>query len=405
VAAHQADAQTCTDHALRVLRTLNALEKYSEKRWPIEPRVTDLRATCSDVATMARPMMAAGVELRTSVTLEPRASGHLQHQPSDRFLAWVDDLVLREVLLNLVQNSARFTTSGSVEFGCVIARAEKAIDTDAGVPADAPRCCRFYVRDTGTGIHGEALASLFTKYTSIGGVGIGVHLSRRQVAAMGGELIVRSPWRADGRTGTEFSFALELEPVSAEAAAAHNATQAAASSHGGTASAATATAAAPPPPPPPKLPPKVRVLIADDVLMNVRLLQAALRRCCNTWRVTAVELAGEALTLFEEARRDGDAFDLIIMDEHFDARSENMIGTDVIRRMRAIESGADGGPRRAAIISCSGNSNEDDADLSSVFLAAGADAVWAKPIPSFIDGTMQRRLAAVLGGEAQRACV
>ena len=84
------------------------------------------------------------------------------------------------------------------------------------------------------------------------------------------------------------------------------------------------------------------------------------------------------------------------MDEHFDARSGATLGTDVIRRMRAIE-GEDGpGGRRAAVISCSGNSNEDDAGASSAFLEAGADDCWCKPIPSFIDGTMQRRLAGVL---------
>jgi signal transduction histidine kinase len=374
VVSHQADAQTCTEHALRVLRTLNALEKYSEQGWPVSLRATDLLAVFTDVVTMVQPAIAAGVELRHSVTFQRGpGSGHLQQQPSDRFMVWIDDLVLREVLLNLVQNSARFTTSGLIELGCVIARADQCVDVDGGgggTPTDEARCCHFFVRDTGTGIHSEALASLFTKYASIGGVGIGVHLSRRQVEAMGGELVVRSPWSA-GRTGTEISFELEIEPARAETNSVHVS-----------------------PPLPPTLPPTLRVLIADDVTMNLRLLQAALKRVGGGgWRVTAVEVAGEALTHFEAGRRDGDAFDLIIMDEHFDARSASVLGTDVIRQIRATENESGGG-RRAAIISCSGNV-EDCSDTSS-FFASGADDVWQKPYPSFTDGTLQRRLRDVI---------
>ena len=44
---------------------------------------------------------------------------------------------------------------------------------------------------------------------------------------------------------------------------------------------------------------------------------------------------------------------------------------------------------RPVIVSCTGNTGLVNAER-------GADAVWSKPMPSFIDGTMQRSIAALL---------
>jgi signal transduction histidine kinase/CheY-like chemotaxis protein len=422
VAAHQADAQVCTEHALRVLHTLNALEKYSERTWPLSPRTHDLLSIVSDVATMASPSLAPGVELRHSVkwAFERHSTGghgHLQRPGSEtdrveRLMVRVDDLVLREVLLNLVQNSARFTSAGYIEFGCLVsAHAGKGggnRDVERGSSVRRPqlRCCSFFVRDTGSGIHGDALANIFTKYSSIGGVGIGVHLSRRQVQAMGGDLVVRSPWSLDSRAGhgagTEFFFRLDLEETSQTAALTVQPLACADDVRGEAPCAAVAHApslavASP------LLPAGLRVLIADDVSMNLRVLQAAFKRVAPSWRVTAVEVSGDALSLFKAARGDGDPFDLVIMDEHFDTRSASLLGTDVIRQMRLVESHHPiGGHHRASIISCSGNVEDHDAGTTEVFFSSGADDVWHKPYPSFTDGTMQRRLAGAIAKVPER---
>jgi signal transduction histidine kinase len=181
------DALTCTDHALKVLHTLNSLQKFSREGWPVAARLTDLPVLCSEVETMARPSVDPGVELRHELVCRPSSLAPV---------VLIDDLMAREVLLNLVQNSARFTTTGSIEFGCEVSLAlpSSKVLTDEGTQVpERCRCC-FYVRDTGTGIHEAALQTLFTQVASVGGIGIGVHLSQRQVEAMGGELRVRSPW-------------------------------------------------------------------------------------------------------------------------------------------------------------------------------------------------------------------
>jgi CheY-like chemotaxis protein len=194
--------------------------------------------------------------------------------------------------------------------------------------------------------------------------------------------------QADGRPGTEFSFELELDIGGGGCSVAATASQA-------------PTDAARAAPSAPTFQPDLRVLIADDTKMNLKLLQAALSRVCKTWNITATEVASDALSLYESAQREGQPFGLIIMDEHFDARSAGTLGTDVIRQIRAVEA-ADERGGRVAIISASGNGNGAEGSLTAVsadnatFVASGADDVWGKPYPSFMDGSMQQRLQAVL---------
>jgi hypothetical protein len=207
----------CTQHALAVLRTLNSLEKFAAIGWPITPKVADLVAVISDVATMARPHLTPGVELRSHVTLEHVNGGDPAdgvHELGGPLQLWMDDLVVREVLLNLVQNSVRFTACGFIELRCTVsldAGCSPPLSASSSMASKRWALCRFNVRDTGTGIRGAAMENLFQKYATTGGIGVGVHLSKQQVESMGSKLVVASPWSSDQQPGTDFSFTLELE--------------------------------------------------------------------------------------------------------------------------------------------------------------------------------------------------
>jgi len=100
-----------------------------------------------------------------------------------------DAAKVRQVLLNLVSNAAKFTTDGEVEVGVVCEVAEE----------DRLRL-RFWVRDTGKGIAPERMATLFAPFAiaeeDIGreqrGAGLGLAISQRYCRLMGGELTIES---------------------------------------------------------------------------------------------------------------------------------------------------------------------------------------------------------------------
>jgi CheY-like chemotaxis protein len=100
-----------------------------------------------------------------------------------------DPLRLRQVLLNLVVNAVKFTTSGEVVVGGTV-------DAESGDGV----VLRFTVRDTGIGITPEQKTRLFTPFTQAdgsmtrryGGTGLGLAISKRLVELMGGEIGVDS---------------------------------------------------------------------------------------------------------------------------------------------------------------------------------------------------------------------
>jgi signal transduction histidine kinase len=99
-----------------------------------------------------------------------------------------DATKLRQVVLNLVSNAAKFTENGAITLS--VARKRQA-DGDWLTVA---------VRDTGIGISPENLAKLFTNFTQAdpligqkyGGTGLGLALSQRLCRLMGGEIVSES---------------------------------------------------------------------------------------------------------------------------------------------------------------------------------------------------------------------
>lgn len=100
-----------------------------------------------------------------------------------------DAAKVRQVLLNLVNNAAKFTTDGEVEVGVAYEVAE-----------EERRRLRFWVRDTGKGITPEQMATLFIRFSiaeeNIGrkqrGAGLGLAIGQYYCRLMGGELTIES---------------------------------------------------------------------------------------------------------------------------------------------------------------------------------------------------------------------
>lgn len=100
-----------------------------------------------------------------------------------------DPTRLRQILLNLVSNAIKFTSSGSITIGAHL------VEGDTGTAV-----IELSVRDTGTGIAPEHLGSLFKEFSMIeseykrsgGGTGLGLAISKRLTEAMSGSISVKS---------------------------------------------------------------------------------------------------------------------------------------------------------------------------------------------------------------------
>lgn len=171
--------------------------------------------------------------------------------------------------------------------------------------------------------------------------------------------------------------------------------------------------------PVPALPESLRVLVADDLLLNRKLLKLALTRSCGAnWQIDIAATAEEALQRATVPADGAPLPDLLIMDEIFSDDESAMRGSEAIKRIRAANGeaagggaaesggsdGADGkggkgrgqGRKRLLIISCTGNAAYDLERLRE----CGADDVWSKPFPSFTDGSMQKRIGRMLEAAA-----
>ena len=110
-----------------------------------------------------------------------------------------DPMRLGQILVNLVNNSVKFTEQGEIVVTARLDRLEE----------DSVRA-RFSVRDTGIGLTPEQQAKLFQPFSQAdssttrkyGGTGLGLTITRSLVQMMGGEIWVESE---PGR-GSEFSF-------------------------------------------------------------------------------------------------------------------------------------------------------------------------------------------------------
>ena len=216
---------------------------------------------------------------------------------------------LRQILVNLIGNALKFTSSGEVSVRAAM------------VEKSAADCVlRFSVCDTGIGIPKDKIGILFDKFSQVeasttrryGGSGLGLAISKQLVELMGGEIGVIS---AEGQ-GSEFWFTVRLQGAQSLSSAAHRGVEP---------GARLDEQLAPPGLPVARL--DARVLLAEDNVINQRVAVGMLKKLGV--RADIVANGVEALGALELT-----AYDLVFMD----VRMPVMDGLEATRQIRNPQS-------------------------------------------------------------------
>ena len=170
--------------------------------------VLDLAQIEAGRMTLAKDMINLGqviketVEIIDSLMEAKGLSLHLE-VPDDGPLVYADGIRLCQVLLNLLNNSCRFTERGSITVRVQVDEAEVVVS----------------VADTGVGISQDTIPHIFEEFypldgptTRLGGRGLGLPVSQRLVELHGGRMWVES----QVGQGSTFYFSLPLLELPSE---------------------------------------------------------------------------------------------------------------------------------------------------------------------------------------------
>ncbi|MBM95292.1 MAG: hybrid sensor histidine kinase/response regulator [Oceanospirillaceae bacterium] len=253
-----------------MLNIINDILDYSRMnsgRVELEYRPFQLGSMIEGIAKVMRPIV-----VQKSLQLDVVMDDSTRHLELNG-----DDERLKQVLVNLIGNAAKFTENGGVTVSArLLARDKGQVSV------------RVAITDTGIGIRKEAQASLFELFTQAdastsrkyGGTGLGLSICKQIVELMGGEIGVDSEWGQ----GSTFWFELTLAEVVRDAKGSAQAGDA-------------ATEDIPP----------LAVLVADDNPINQTIMQRMLGKMGH--RVVTVGDGSEAVDIVQKQH-----FDVIFMD-------------------------------------------------------------------------------------------
>ena len=203
-----------------------------------------------------------------------------------------DSSRLCQIVINLVSNAIKFTQQGEVAVRVAI-EGEEAGDG----------LLRFTVSDTGSGIPEEKQRLIFDPFSQAdtsttrryGGTGLGLTISARLVAMMGGRIWLES----EAGQGAQFHFTVRFDQPTEKVDVITS-----------------------------KIVPGAKVLVVDDNRTNRQILAGML----NDWGMDALTVEGgrEALAALDVARQNGEPYALLLLDLHM----PDMDGFALIEQVR-----------------------------------------------------------------------
>ena len=277
------------NNLLSLVNDILDLSKIEAGKITIEPEVFDLRRAIDEVYLMQK-----------SAIFEKRLSFNTTVAEDLPDVIIGDQLRVKQILLNLLGNAAKFTKSGSITI------AAQLLERHYG------SCIvQISVADTGIGISPEALDNIFKAFIQedgsttrrFGGTGLGLTISRRLAELMGGDISVES---IQG-IGSSFILKLPFTIPTAVQYTADNKSQTAIPAWDG---------------------PSLRVLLVEDNPVNLKFGTVLLGK--HGHHVVTAENGRESLEALDQGE-----FDLVLMDVQMPV----MTGEEALRAIRAKEDG------------------------------------------------------------------
>jgi len=245
-----------------------------------------------------------------------------------------DQLLVKQILLNLLGNALKFTSNGSITISTLLLEQN---DSSVRVQID--------VRDTGVGISSESIDKIFMPFVQedgsttrkYGGSGLGLTISRRLAELLEGTISVES----SPGVGSCFTVTLPFSVVSDSASIPEIPQYTTVSWDG----------------------PPLRILLVEDDQVNIIFGTSLLKKMGHGY--IAVEDGVECLAALEQG-----AFDLVLMDIQMPV----MNGEEALREVRRKELNT---CHHQPIIALTAYSMRDDRDY---FLNQGFDGYVSKPL-------------------------
>ena len=271
------------DSLLTIINDILDFSKIEAGKLELSSVNFDLRKTLGEMTkSMAVKIHQAGLELLYDI------------HPDVPAVVNCDSVRLRQVLVNLIGNSLKFTERGEIQ-----------IDVRVEEQNARETILRFSVRDTGIGIPLDRQDKIFAAFSQAdssvtrkyGGTGLGLTISKQLVTLMGGRLWLES----EVGKGSTFYFTIQ---------------------------AGSAVAETTPEPLEVSQLAGMPILIVDDNATNRRILQDSVTR----WKMIpmVVESAAEALQELQSRQSSGRQFPLILTDAHM----PEMDGFGLVERIR-----------------------------------------------------------------------
>ncbi len=278
---------TCGENLITVINDILDFSKIESGNMEIEQEDFDLRSSVEEVMDLFSQKVASkGIDLIYQIDLDVPAQ------------LVGDNLRLKQILINLINNAIKFTNEGEVFLK---------INLISKDPESSKIVLRFQVKDTGIGIPENKIGGLFSAFTQVdasttrryGGTGLGLAISQRLAKLMGGEINAESQFGE----GSTFTFSIQSS-ISAKCRL---------------------------------MPPSgnmselegKRVLIVDDNQTNLKILEIQLEQ----WKLVPylASSAREALAFLNY--KDNEAIDLVITD----MQMPEMDGVELATAIRARE--------------------------------------------------------------------
>lgn len=324
------DIQNAGQSLLSLINDILDFSKIDSEKMEIIPVEYDMSSLIHDISNMIKTK-AEAKKLELIIHVDEKL-------PSKLF---GDDVRIRQVMVNLLNNAIKYTQSGTVTLS-VEGRVEgRKVLLDCSVS------------DTGIGIKEEDMAKLFKEFErieekrnrNIEGTGLGINITTQLLLLMGSHLQVES----DYGKGSRFYFTLEQQIV--DSTPIGNLEERIRKQSREYTYTSTFTA------------PEADILVVDDNLINLKVFVSLLKR--TKLNVDVADSGKECLQLICQKH-----YDLIFLDHMM----PQMDGIETLHRMKTMEASLCGD---TPIIALTANAITGAKEM---YLAEGFDAFLSKPI-------------------------